>query len=202
MIVPRLALGALAAAYLAVPAPAADKPIRTLLGVTPPAPKAPKAYPLAENRYIKQFAGPSISCGACFGFYHTQWRSWEEACNEPRPAESGPLKSEVPVEPVVEVEKPVAPKVEKPKEPAPAPVPVPKTKEKLPEPKPAEKKKVEALPVIPVPLPALQPAAINAVQIAIPVAPPIVPPPAKPIPVLTNDPMPTLPTIIVPLNSK
>ena len=195
MIVSRLALGALAAAYLAAPAPAADKPLRSLFG--PPAPKAPRTYPLAESRYIKQFAGPTISCGACFGYYHTQWKPWAEACNEPGPVEAGPPMYDVPVEPVPELEKPAVPKVEKPKEPA----PVPMSKEKLPEPKPPErKKKVDSTPSIP--LPALQPATTNAIQISIPAAPPLVLPQAKPIPVLPVEPMPAIPTIIVPLNSK
>lgn len=197
MFVSRLALGALAAAYLAAPASAADKPLRTLLGGSPAAAKAPKTYPLAESRYIKQFAGPSISCGACFGYYHTQWRTWGEACNEPQPVDPGPQKMIEPVEPVPvtvpEIEKPAVPKSEKPKEPAPAPMPMPK--EKLPDPKPPEKKKVQAMPSIPAPLPAVQSPASNPIQIAIPAAPQLVP-------ALPAIPTPSIPTIIVPLSSK
>jgi len=47
----------------------------------------PKIYPVLENRYIKQFTGPTISpCGLCFGFHKTQWRSWADACGEPHEA--------------------------------------------------------------------------------------------------------------------
>ena len=104
-----------------------------------------------------------------------------------------PLASphDAPVEPVPEIEKPR----EKPPAPKPAEKPPePKVPEKKPEAKKPEKDKVEAPPSIPASLPA---APVNGVQVVIPAAPK-----AKPIPALPNDPLPSIPTIIVPLNSK
>lgn len=49
-----------------------------------------KIYPLSENKYIKQFPGPRVSCGACFGFYKPSVRPWHEACGEPEPENFGP----------------------------------------------------------------------------------------------------------------
>lgn len=87
---PMLTLHRVALATLAVmaasSAPAVADEIPTLFGhKTKSVP--PKIYPVLENRYIKQFSGPTISpCGPCFGFHKTQWRSWADACNEPQEA--------------------------------------------------------------------------------------------------------------------
>ncbi len=59
----------------------------------------PKIYPVLENRYIKQFSGPTISpCGPCFGFHKTQWRSWADACGEPHEAAPTRVTSSTPEE--------------------------------------------------------------------------------------------------------
>lgn len=193
-----LAVGTLALSWFAPGLVAGDKPLRHLFGPVAPAPKPAKPYPMAENRYIKQFAGPTLSCGACFGYYPTQWRPWGEACGEPQVIES--------VLPTDKPMAPAAPALEKPREQPPAPMPsVPKLNvpEKPAPEKPAPEKpapvsptdpgktSVSPLPVIPSPLPATPP------QLALPTIPT-----ATAIPELPVESAPAIPTIIVPLNSK
>lgn len=99
---PLLSLHRVALATLAVMAvsstPAVADEIPTLFGhKTKSVP--PKIYPVLENRYIKQFTGPTISpCGPCFGFHKTQWRSWADACGEPHEAAPTRVTSATPEE--------------------------------------------------------------------------------------------------------
>lgn len=59
----------------------------------------PKLYPVLDNRYFKQFSGPTISpCGPCYGFHKTQWRSWADACGEAQEAAPTRVTSSPPEE--------------------------------------------------------------------------------------------------------
>lgn len=123
-------------------------------------PKYP-IYPKSESLYIKRFTMPQVNCGACFGYYPTNWRSWAEACNQPdivyesaKPADSKPTEPKTtdpksaepkPMQPNVTDPKPIEPKKPDPLDPKPIepkkpdplePKPVP-----VPEPKPIEPKK-------------------------------------------------------------
>ena len=93
----RVALATLAL-MAASSAPAVADEIPTLFGhKTKSVP--PRIYPVLENRYIKQFTGPTISqCGPCFGFHKTQWRSWADACGEPQEATPTRMVSVAPEE--------------------------------------------------------------------------------------------------------
>jgi hypothetical protein len=44
---------------------------------------AGRSYPTFEKQYIKRYTHPQINCGACFGYYPTQWKSFNEACGQP-----------------------------------------------------------------------------------------------------------------------
>lgn len=155
--------------------------------------KGLKLYPKSEARYIKQFAGPTISpCGPCFGYYRTQWRSWGEACNEPQPVDPGPQKYVPPPEPVPEPEKlgtPAVPKIDagpKPPEKKEPPVLQPDKKEPLPEKKDPPK--------LDIPMPKAEVPQVNT-TVVVPVvklAEPAVPAAPAPPPV-------PLPTVIVPI---
>jgi hypothetical protein len=39
-----------------------------------------KQYPLSDARYIRQFCGPHIAPGSCFGYFKPQITAWGEAC--------------------------------------------------------------------------------------------------------------------------
>jgi len=39
-----------------------------------------KQYPLSEKHYIKQFCGPHIVAGSCFGYFKPQITRWGQAC--------------------------------------------------------------------------------------------------------------------------
>jgi hypothetical protein len=137
----------------------------------------PRIYPKFENRYIKSFPKPHINCGACFGYYPTQWRSWAEACGQPEVEYSAAPQQEVkPVAP------PKAPEVApQPKVPVPLPVP-------LPDPKPADPKKPdEPGKTTLLPVPAMT------VSISVPEPARQAPPPQVPIIPL----IPTLPNVNV-----
>jgi hypothetical protein len=45
-----------------------------------------RIYPKSEACYIRQFCGPQLSPNACFGYFPTQWRTWDAACGTPVPA--------------------------------------------------------------------------------------------------------------------
>jgi hypothetical protein len=146
----------------------------------------PRIYPKFERRYINSFPKPHINCGACFGYYPTQWRSWAEACGQQEVEYSAAPQPDVKsAEP-----KPKAPEVApQPKVPAPLPVPLPDPKPVDPKPvdpkKPDEPGKTSLLPV---------PA--TTVSISIPE-----PPVAKPAPPAPQTPIipliPTLPNVNV-----
>ena len=176
---------------------AGDKPLLKLFGASGTTPsKATKPYPILEHKYIKLFAGPTVACGSCYGYFPTQWRAWNEACNEPQVVEAGPVRIETPPEPV----------------PQPPAVPIPeKTRETPPAPKPTELKKpetekTEAKPNKKVELPALIPAPSVAkpanpqpVPVGVELVVPSLP---NPIPDLPAEKKAIVPTIIVPLGSK
>lgn len=202
MTVRQLALGLFAAASIAPAVSSADKPLRDLFAGTK-TPKAPHPYPLSDRHYIKQFAGPTIGCGSCFGYHTTQWRPWAEACHEPRIVESAPTRIETPAEPAAPMPKSVMPPLEKPREQPPAPKTVKPAEPAKPTPKKAEpkpNKKVELPPLVPAPVVVMSPVPVSIparTDIVVPVLPV-----AKPIPTLPSELPTTLPTIIVPLESK
>lgn len=195
MIAVRLAIGGIAAALLASPAVAGDKPVLSFLSNKVASPLSSKTYPISEHRYIKQFAGPTVSCGACFGYYHTQWRPWAEACNEPVPADLGPVKPGTPVEPV--------PALEKAKEQPPVPKPTDKLPMPMPPVPPVEKKKLNVAPPVPAQLASRQsvPAVVTP-PLAVPAVPEVKPVVTVPIVTVPAVPVSNAPTIIVPLISK
>jgi hypothetical protein len=120
-----------------------------------------KMYPVFDSHYIKKFCGPTVNPGTCFGFYHTQWRPWHEACNEPVPPNPGPTvypAPPAPTEPATEPEaekkdgekkEPAAPA--QPKEPAPQPAPAKDAA------KPEKEKSAAAPAVLPPALPVSRP---------------------------------------------
>lgn len=38
------------------------------------------SYPLSDWHYIRQFCGPTLQPGTCYGHHQTKWRRWDEAC--------------------------------------------------------------------------------------------------------------------------
>ncbi|HEY2785842.1 MAG TPA: hypothetical protein VGJ05_12810 [Fimbriiglobus sp.] len=76
-----------------------------------------KVYPRSDSHYIKQFCGPQICTNACFGYFPTQWRSWDAACGNPTP-----VAAKVAVQPVFSQPEPIP---TKPKDEQSAPAPVP-----------------------------------------------------------------------------
>ncbi|CAN5368850.1 hypothetical protein BH11PLA2_BH11PLA2_23780 [soil metagenome] len=117
-----------------------------------------KTYPKFESLYIKKYPQPSINCGACFGYYKNNWRSWDEACGTPgeiiitnTPITTLPAATP-PVDPKTGA---VTPKVDA--------VPMPKVPDPMPLPNPA-----------PAPVPAPVP---NAVPVPAPVPAPVPPAP-------------------------
>src|SRR5262245_37842603 len=84
-----------------------------------------RMYPKFDACYIRQFCGPQISPNACFGYYPTNWRSWDSACGTGYGCVTG-----------VAVPVPVAPPMD--------PQPMPGGAEK-----PSDKKFPTALPSIP-----------------------------------------------------
>lgn len=78
-----------------------------------------KQYPLSEKHYIKQFCGPHIVPGSCFGYFKPQITPWGQACpnyvGEPEIAHAyAPAITQPAVAPTPETPK-TAPKVETPK---------------------------------------------------------------------------------------
>lgn len=133
-------------------------PVKSLFGKKCP---EQKMYPVFDSHYIKKFCGPTVNPGTCFGFYHTQWRSWHEACCEPVPPNPGPVTSPAPPAAADSAAEPEAEKKDgEKKEPA-APT---QPKESAPQPAPAkdaakpEKEKSAAAPaVLPPALPVSRP---------------------------------------------
>ena len=39
-----------------------------------------KAFPFSDERYIRQFCGPYVSAGSCFGYFKPQITPWGAAC--------------------------------------------------------------------------------------------------------------------------
>src|SRR5262245_17656984 len=42
-----------------------------------------RIYPCSDAKYIRQFCGPQVCPNACFGYFPTQWRTWDAACGTP-----------------------------------------------------------------------------------------------------------------------
>lgn len=117
--------------------------------------QAPKTYPRFESLYVKRITTPQINCGACYGYYPTQWKSWNEGCGQPdvvygtqvqetKPEGKPETKPEAkPQDPKTPDPKPIDPKPVEPKKPEVAPPPVTKDPVPLPvpDPKPVEPKK-------------------------------------------------------------
>jgi hypothetical protein len=40
------------------------------------------SYPLSDWHYIRQFCGPTLIPGTCYGHFQTKWRRWEEHCSD------------------------------------------------------------------------------------------------------------------------
>jgi hypothetical protein len=38
------------------------------------------SYPLSDLKYIRQFCGPTLLPGSCYGHFQTKWRKWEDHC--------------------------------------------------------------------------------------------------------------------------
>lgn len=38
------------------------------------------SYPLSDWHYIRQFCGPTLIPGTCYGHFQTKWRRWEDHC--------------------------------------------------------------------------------------------------------------------------
>lgn len=94
------------------------------------------SYPLSDWHYIRQFCGPTLQPGTCYGHFQTKWRRWEETCAGagcpagpdrsspvllPAPLVSPPVPVPTPVQPQFEVLPP--PKEDKPKDPPKVPPP-------------------------------------------------------------------------------
>lgn len=62
------------------------------------------SYPLSDWHYIRQFCGPTLIPGTCYGHFQTKWRRWEEHCTDGSCAGGPPVGVTLP-----EVSIPVAP---------------------------------------------------------------------------------------------
>jgi hypothetical protein len=121
--------------------------------------------PRFEHFYIKRYPQPQINCGACFGYYKPQWKSWAEACNEPvdvvtvpvTAADAKPTTPEMAPKPATPevTPKPMVPVDPKPVDPKPADIKpaVPEIKPAVPEIKPAvpEIRPADPKPSVPAP---------------------------------------------------
>jgi hypothetical protein len=68
-----------------------------------------RIYPKSEACYIRQFCGPQINPNACFGYFPTQWRSWDAACGTPVAAVAVPATSADKKDPMTIPAAPVVP---------------------------------------------------------------------------------------------
>ncbi len=172
-------------------------------------PHATKAYPILEQRYIKQFAGPRVACDACFGYHHTQWRTWADACGEPVVIEQpvakpmNPVVEPAPAPKVMPKKSDAAPTAAKSETPMAVPTPVnppiqpvpPKKEETNPSKSPSARSGINELPKL------IKPEPANVVRVEVPQLPELVSP-GESAPVLPPIPSVAIPTLIVPLNSK
>ena len=103
-----------------------------------------KQYPLSELRYIKQFCGPHVVPGSCFGYFKPQITPWGQACplygdavsdalnSGPRQFATAPTTNSTPLTTPKPVETPKAAEVPKAVE---APKELPKTSDGVVPPK-------------------------------------------------------------------
>jgi len=167
-----------------------------LLGPDEPSCIGRSSYPLSDWHYIRQFCGPTLHPGTCYGYYPTKWRKWEETCPggvcgtaaggpdvllAPAPIMAAPPG---PITPLTPSEQLPPPKEDKPKDPpktdgpkvdpvTPPKVPlIPKDTGTLPSPLPT-------VPIVPVPMPnPTEPGKINTTEATMPVPPSTVVPPS------------------------
>ncbi len=166
-----------------------------LLGPDEPGCIGRSSYPLSDWHYIRQFCGPTLQPGTCYGYNPTKWRKWEETCASagcasgavaqeglaPAPLMIAPPPPTIPVTPSEQL--PV-PKEDKPKDPpktdgpkvdpvTPPKVPlIPKGTGSVPSPLPT-------VPAVPVPMPnPTEPGKINTTDATMPMPPSTVVPPA------------------------
>ncbi len=115
-----------------------------------------KAFPFSDERYIRQFCGPHVAAGSCFGYFKPQITPWGAACplyGDARAdaAASGlykyPSSAGAPREP--QVVTPPATPPSPPKTSDTQPKEMRKTSEDLPAPKPFDPSKPPATPMKP-----------------------------------------------------
>jgi len=143
------------------------------------------SYPLSDWHYIRQFCGPTLQPGTCFGYNPTKWRKWEETCA----GVGGCAAPELVPPPVMSLPpQPIAPI-----NPTPAPLPLPKgeapkdpPKGDIPKIDPVTPPKVSPIPKdgkgTPAPLPT-EPGKITTTEAPMPVPaalPGVVPPQPEP----------------------
>jgi hypothetical protein len=148
------------------------------------------SYPLSDWHYIRQFCGPTLQPGTCYGHFQTKWRKWEDHC--PNPGGCATAAPGVTAPPAVLVPQPTVPtpppplpqetpKAEPPKGEVPKVDPVPPPKIPL---VPKETGLTPApLPVVPAPSATGEPRKISSETAApIPMPPPplVVPPTSFP----------------------
>ncbi len=121
------------------------------------------SYPLSDWHYIRQFCGPTLQPGSCYGHFQTKWRRWDQICpGSPNPVQGtaspppvgfssgGPISVDEPKKDTLPEPKELPtedPKKDEPKKDEPKKDPVAPPKLPL---LPKEEKK-EPLPVIPIP---------------------------------------------------
>lgn len=172
------------------PALFAVNPAKKHLGL--PGPNEPEcvgrsSYPLSDWHYIRQFCGPTLQPGTCYGHFQTKWRKWEDHCPNPGGCAAGADHSSpvllpipvsgppIPVQPPAEVLPPPKGDVPKVDPVAPPKVPlVPKETGLTPAP----------LPVVPVPPVTGEPRKISSET----AAPTPMPPPRLVVPPTPNEP--------------
>ncbi len=144
------------------------------------------SYPLSDWHYIRQFCGPTLQPGTCYGHFQTKWRKWEDIC--PNPGGCATAAPELMAPPAVFVPPPAIPTL-----PTQPPL-VPHETPKADPPKGGEVPKVDPItppkiPLVPVPAGPGGPGKISAEATA---------PTPMPAPPLVVPPTPDAPRLVVP----
>ena len=113
-----------------------------------------KAFPFSDERYIRQFCGPHVAAGSCFGYFKPQITPWGAACplyGDARvdAAASGLYKYPTSVGAPREPQAPATPTAPPPKTSDTQPKEMPKATEALPAPKSFDPTKPPATPIKP-----------------------------------------------------
>ena len=109
---------------------------------------ATKTYPLSDWHYIRQFCGPTLNPGSCYGHYQTKWRQWSDICPQGSLAYApSPVATGLPSYQVIMPDPTPAPM------PLPAPTPLPKTESPKVDPAPKTEPKLNFAPESPLPIP-------------------------------------------------